>query len=40
MISTPRGHNHFFDYYQEAEREGVAISAPSSVNPNLKPSEL
>lgn len=40
MISTPSGYNEFRDYYQEAEREGVAFHAPSSVNPTLKPAEL
>jgi predicted phage terminase large subunit-like protein len=40
MISTPRGRNDFYDYYREAERDGIAIHAPSSVNPNLKPTEL
>ena len=32
--------NDFRAYYLEAERDGIAIHAPSSVNPNLKPSEL
>lgn len=40
MISTPKGHNDFFDYYREAEREGLAFHAPSLVNPELKPAEL
>jgi|SRR5271165_3155439 len=40
MISTPRGMNSFREYYQEAERSGVAFHAPSTMNPELKASEL
>jgi predicted phage terminase large subunit-like protein len=40
MISTPRGMNPFRDYYIEAQRDGIAFSAPSTVNPHLKASEF